>query len=348
MYQLDEKGIFAKARDAIRGPAALHVGNLRPAKPTDGKGAAGLCDIEYKGARSHYAVRIKPVLHSAGIPLMAAAKEHTGRQLLLVTCQVSSAQGRALQDVGIQFMDAAGNCYLDFPGFYMLVSGRKGDVPVVQKPARQSLSSAAVRLVFHYLTDRHLDGESGRALIDRPYREISQITRVSLGSVTATKQILAESGFMTSDGTGVRLVRRPELLERWVAAYAEHVRHKLVVGRYRAAEADWWTAATLPKTALWGGEAAAARLTGYLKPEVITIYRFGDLNRFILQHDLRMDHAGKVEILDAFWSSPDLRQGDCVHPLLVYADLIASGIDRNIETAKTLYDRHLRQIIETA
>jgi len=35
-----------------------------------------------------------------------------------------------------------------------------------------------------------------------------------------------------------------------------------------------------------------------------------------------------------------------VHPLLVYADLIASEIDRNVETAQRVYDRYLLQIIE--
>jgi hypothetical protein len=45
-------------------------------------------------------------------------------------------------------------------------------------------------------------------------------------------------------------------------------------------------------------------------------------------------------------SIPWATHEDCVHPLLVYADLIASEIDRNVETAQRVYDRHLRQIIE--
>jgi hypothetical protein len=36
-----------------------------------------------------------------------------------------------------------------------------------------------------------------------------------------------------------------------------------------------------------------------------------------------------------------------VHPLLVYADLIASGIDRDIEAARVLHDQYLRPFVET-
>jgi len=39
---------------------------------------------------------------------------------------------------------------------------------------------------------------------------------------------------------------------------------------------------------------------------------------------------------------------DCVHPLLVYADLLATGDGRNAEAALRIYENHLRQTIESA
>jgi hypothetical protein len=34
-----------------------------------------------------------------------------------------------------------------------------------------------------------------------------------------------------------------------------------------------------------------------------------------------------------------------VHPLLVYADLMATGNQRNIETARMIYDQHIIQLV---
>jgi hypothetical protein len=45
-----------------------------------------------------------------------------------------------------------------------------------------------------------------------------------------------------------------------------------------------------------------------------------------------------VELLDVFWQD----DGGILAPdLVVYADLITSGTERNIETAKELYDRRI-------
>ena len=36
---------------------------------------------------------------------------------------------------------------------------------------------------------------------------------------------------------------------------------------------------------------------------------------------------------------------DLVHPILIYADLLATGNERNIETARMIYDQHIVQLI---
>ncbi|MBE3112412.1 MAG: hypothetical protein IMZ46_18205 [Acidobacteria bacterium] len=36
---------------------------------------------------------------------------------------------------------------------------------------------------------------------------------------------------------------------------------------------------------------------------------------------------------------------ETVHPLLIYADLVASGSDRNIETAKIIYEQHISRYL---
>lgn len=61
---------------------------------------------------------------------------------------------------------------------------------------------------------------------------------------------------------------------------------------------------------------------------------------------LRKDATGDVDIIKAFWHfdySWDYRE--LTPPLLVYADLLATANDRNIETGKIIYEQHLARLV---
>ncbi len=76
------------------------------------------------------------------------------------------------------------------------------------------------------------------------------------------------------------------------------LRPKLVLARYRAADPQWWRTATLDRAqGLWGGEVAAAKQTGYLKPEVVTIYRLGNMAPWLLEHRLTSVSSGYLIVL---------------------------------------------------
>jgi hypothetical protein len=50
---------------------------------------------------------------------------------------------------------------------------------------------------------------------------------------------------------------------------------------------------------------------------------------------------------EKFWRFEAPEYPDLVPPLLIYADLLATADDRNIETARKLYDERLAELIET-
>jgi hypothetical protein len=62
--------------------------------------------------------------------------------------------------------------------------------------------------------------------------------------------------------------------------------------------------------------------------------------RFLLDQHLKTDPAGEVEILRQFWQFQNT-QPALAPTLLVYADLLAIGDARCLETAKLLYDEIL-------
>jgi hypothetical protein len=57
-------------------------------------------------------------------------------------------------------------------------------------------------------------------------------------------------------------------------------------------------------------------------------------------------HTAVVEVRKRFWNFPgDPEHVDLVPPLLVYADLLATGDARCIETAKMIHDRYLARLL---
>ena len=128
------------------------------------------------------------------------------------------------------------------------------------------------------------------------------------------------------------------------------MRPKLLLGHFRGRE-DWWQGKTLNlDIAQWGGEIAAARMTQYLKPQIVTVYTTKDnLETFLIENRLQKDPDGDIEILERFWKPEQAQQqGDTVHPLLVYADLLATGNQRNIETAKIIYEQDIVRLVREA
>ena len=96
---------------------------------------------------------------------------------------------------------------------------------------------------------------------------------------------------------------------------------------------------------LWGGEPAAAVLTGQLQPEKFTIYTNGNWQNIAADLKLIPDENGQIEILQMFWNEEDKYRENYITPaLLIYADLMGSGDDRNIETAKLILENELQHI----
>ncbi len=266
----------------------------------------------------------------------------------MVCDHVTASQAEILRRNEVAFLDTAGNVSLDLPGLHLFVVGKGKPVITEATDPSRIFHRAGLKVIFAFLADPNLDKSPESALVNQTFRSIRLQTDVALGSIGTILGSLVESKYIIED-EGMRfLVNRRQLFEKWVAAYMDRMRPKLLVQRYRSRGMGWWNnISSLGNGNYWGGEVAAAKLTGYLKPELATIYSRGEVRQFILEADLRQDPKGDVEVLKAFWGEwPHGVRENCVHPLLVYADLMASDIDRNIETAKRVYEQYLRDIIE--
>ncbi|WP_321785970.1 type IV toxin-antitoxin system AbiEi family antitoxin [Paraburkholderia sp. J94] len=261
------------------------------------------------------------------------------RALLLVTQYVSPKLASELIAGRIPFIDTAGNAYIDEPEATIMIVGRDRPATFVKETSARSTTPKGLRVMFALASEP--------ALVNAPYRTIAAHAGVSLNTVNLAMDDLIARAFVGMKGDERVMADWRRFVEAWVSLYPVRLRPKLGGRRFKAATSGWWRDMPFDHYAMYlGGEAAAERLTGQLKSASVTIYSHSGISsEFLLAARLLPDVHGEVEILDAFWpSATEARGGDgvqLVHPLLIYADLIASGDSRLHSVAETVYEQCL-------
>jgi hypothetical protein len=340
MKQMKENELLELALEALRKnlPGQAKIKTVKPLRDPRLR-ADYLLGIVMQGKEIRYYAEIKVNVTQADKMLVMMRKGEFDHPLLLVTKYINTQLANELKQNGTEFIDTAGNAFINQPPLYIFVKGNKPDI-LKTTPLKRSFKPAGLRVIYTFLCNPGLENKT--------YREIAAETGVALGTVDWIMKELKELGFLLDMGKrGQRLIQKENLLQRWVTAYPEQLRPKLTLGRFRG-EYGWWQQKTHnPFKAQWGGEVAAAKLTQYLQPQIITIYATPqELDQLLIKNRLKRDQTGDVEILKRFWKPPEIwKYDDLVHPILIYADLLATGNERNIETAKTIYDQHIVQLI---
>lgn len=296
-----------------------------------------------------YAVEIKKALRPATLGVTLHQMERLGQQALLVTDYVTPVLADELKARRVAFLDAAGNAYLEQPHLYIWVTGRKPKARPVTQQTGRAFQPTALRVLFALLCNP--------PMVNRPYRELAAMVGVAHGTVGWVMPDLQQLGFL-ADLKGKRGTRRlfnlDRLLAQWVDAYARALRPRTLIGRYFVPTLEGWKDWPLAEHgAQWGGEPAGALLTDYLRPGELTIYAdklpglLAARQRFLQTPE--PGHAAVVEVRKRFWNFPGAPDhANVVPPVLVYADLLATGDARCIETAKLVYEGHVARLFAEA
>lgn len=280
---------------------------------------------------------------------------------LLVADYINPKMAARLKEDGVQFIDCAGNAFINNQKHFVWVRGNKAteeQVDQLAEPKKQTF--------FRHGTNRaeaRLTGATGLKvvyqmlvtpnLVNAPYREIAERAGVALGNIGWVINALKERDIVPRGAkkTNKRIAKPEELIRIFVENYPIKLKPKLELGRFEAGRlADMYLDIDITEYGgVWGGELAAAKQTMYLKPEVWTIYLTDKDQLYTLVGQNRLKKIDKkhrkgpvVEIYQAFWPEikfldrPDEYFPMYTDPVLTYADLIATGDPRNIETADIL------------
>ncbi|HBZ25643.1 MAG TPA: hypothetical protein DEO54_05305 [Rikenellaceae bacterium] len=268
-------------------------------------------------------------------------KAKTNRPTLIIAKYITSEVALELRENEINYLDAAGNCFIKSKDLLLCIIGQK-----VQKKEKTNQAKAfqevGIKIVFNLLNDSKN--------LQLSYREIAELADVSIGSVSNVMKELEQQTFILKTNTKRILKNKEKLLERWVVAYQDVLRPRLMKKKMRFVKlevAQSWKDIYLDneeEITLWGGEPAAAILTNHLVPERLSIYTTKSWQIIGQDMGLVPDVNGKVEILQVFWKHNDPSNKKITPPLLVYADLIGSGFSRNNETARIILEHELKHI----
>ena len=263
---------------------------------------------------------------------------------LFIADYVNPNMARKLREAGIQYIDGAGNAYLNQSPVYIHITGKPKARTATRAKTGKAFQPAGMKIVCAFLKNPEL--------INAPYREISEYAHVSLGAVGPVIHDLLEQGMLLEDidGRQRRVADYDQLLDKWVEAYPTKLRDKHYLGTFTTDNPTWWQGIQPEEfQAAWGGEIAAEEYTGYLNAKDAVVYiNKARMTDFLIHTRLKKvttdEKASlRIDLIQPFWGQGDgaKRQG-LVHPLLVYADLVATGDPRNLDTAKRLREKYLR------
>lgn len=265
---------------------------------------------------------------------------NSSRPIILIAEYISKKATQELKERGINYIDVAGNAYIKHEDSAIFIEGQKNTKKDKTNQSR-AFQETGLKIIFHLLNKPENGQDS--------YRRIAEQADVSVGSVSNVMAELETLNFLLKTNDKRVLKNKTELVERWVVDYNATLRPRILRKRMRFIDQEHlrnWQNIDLNTengSILWGGEPGGAILTKSLRPEQFTI--FTDLELPIVANKMRLvpSEEGNVEVLQKFWRNND-NNNRVAPPLLVYADLINSGFERNLETAKKILTDELQHI----
>jgi hypothetical protein len=293
-----------------------------------------------KDVRYRLEVSLAQPLGRAQLASLLAPRRRQSERVLLFAPQVSGGLAEALREAGIDYVDLAGNCHIDVDGVHVAhVEGRKLRERFVVEGEHKR--EAHYRVYFALAVRPELASAT--------VREIARETGAGKSTVDRTLARLEADGILAITKTKRHVLRRDQLMDRWIAGYVEHLQQRWTVSRYQPQEKDpeklveTLTRVLEGKTWGLGGSAGGWRLDRHYRGEETVVHLATpepDLPRQVRALPAR---EGPLRVLvtpmPLAFATP---VADTVHPLLVYGDLVASNDERAIEAAGHIRQRYLK------
>ncbi|MEO6700109.1 MAG: type IV toxin-antitoxin system AbiEi family antitoxin [Jatrophihabitantaceae bacterium] len=218
--------------------------------------------------------------------------DSAGRPTFVHTTHVNAKTADAFRRAGVQFLDSAGNTWIQFGDVLIDIRGR-----ISTEPDRTSLARRAAGDVF----------SSGRSQVimallawpdlwRRPQRELAEAAGVSLGQTNKTLALLEQAG----RGPGRRKRQEVSLLDMWAAALPGGLGQRLYLGSYHG-DITWRPSRDERDPPAVSGKSAVPEL---LRPGSLTLYVRELDPKLAMRQRWRADGEPNVIVRRKFWRTP--------------------------------------------
>jgi hypothetical protein len=294
----------------------------------------GTLTVEYKGNKQKFYVELKKEVRIFQLDKIFKQAEKY-KPLLIIAENLFPNIKDILDEHEIGYIDLKGNINIKTEKFLIKIAGKKYSL-IQQEKYGRAFTKTGIKLILLLLLDENK--------INNTYRTIAKEAGIALGNVKLMLEGLIEEGYaLRKNKKELKMVNKKELLQKWILAYNEKLKPTLLIGNFRFLNQNDiinWKNLNLDYTkTLWGGEAAGNILTGYLIPEILTIYTEEKKIEIVKNYRLIPDIEGNVKVYQKFWHLEDTN--NLIQNLIVYADLIGTNNRRCIETAHKIYDQYL-------
>ncbi len=326
-----------KALPFVRGVQVEH--EARGAEPP--RAGARVCLRTPKGEHALW-VEIKRTHLTRTIAdgLLARTRPLAGGHWILFAPYVGRKIGGYLREHHVNYLDAAGNCFLTIDKDYLvLVEGKR---PERKGPAERGVRGPGHQVLFAILAKP--------ALLNTPVRKLAEVAGVGKTAAAEMLARLESEGMIGADREGRRLLQPQVMLDRWLAGYTTLVRPRLLIGRYRTNDPDPEALEGRIEHELgdtvqwaWGGGAAAMRLTGYYHGADTVLHLAEPMQDFGKRLKAIRAEGGPLIVLGVPGRTAlEGMKPRTVHPLLVYTELLVAGAERAREAAEEIAMRYLK------
>jgi len=314
------------------------------------KGIDAKIQVTFKAGVCRYSVEIKSLLKRPLSAYLFNLSRAEGDSLLVMSGYINPSIAMDLKQAEIQYIDTAGNAFLRLGRMiHIEVKGKKSEYMI--QPATASLFQPKLMQMLAIFL---IDPKS----VNQTVRELATRAGLSKDRVSVGLRLLKEKGWLIRSGKGqYRLSEKRKLFDQWLMNYGERLRPKMIIGTYKVAPSSENRIEAMftevfrgkEKSYAFTGTFGAERLVHYFRGKTTEIFVTDDIIETIREKlKLIPSKEPNVTLFNLF--SPVIifehKEISVAHPLLIYAELLYQGGDRELETAKIIYDRYLRGLVE--
>ena len=297
----------------------------------------GIIKLEFKGHTLKFNVEIRKEIREYQLTKLFNMKKEYN-PFMVIAENIFPKIRSTLVEHGIAYIVLDGSINIETDNILLKIDGKRKMHHHQDKYGR-AFTKAGLKALLLLLTNEND--------INDTHRAIAKNAGIAHGNVQYILEGLKEQGFaLQLNKKELKLTNKDQLLQKWITAYAEKLKPALKVGNFRfnnPADFKGWKEIYLNKSQ-WGGEPAGNIYTKFLQPEYLTLYTNEKKADLIKNYRLIPDPEGKVIVYEKFWKEMEPDK-NVVPPVIAYADLLATGKKRCLETAQKIYEQYIEDTL---